>query len=173
MSETRTRPRGAALLLLLAATGLAACGDDPTGPQPIEDTIFVDRLEIDLADFTVTESGVYVREDVVGEGEEAVEGSMPVVEIQGWLPNGGEFQPLDVFGDEADEAFILGGGGVINVIPGFDLGIQGEGDVPGMRVGGTRTIIVPAELGYGDNVLVFEITLLELRDVEEEDPGAG
>lgn len=168
MIDTRTRPRRADALLFLAAAAMAGCGGGPTAPEDIEDTIFADALGIDLADFTRLESGVYIRDDVVGEGEMAVEGSMPVVEIEGWRRDGSVFQERTVFGDVPDESFKLGGGGTIDVIPGFDLAIRG------MRVGGTRLAILPADLTYpaghplAHQVLLFEIQLLELAEPEEE-----
>jgi FKBP-type peptidyl-prolyl cis-trans isomerase FkpA len=52
------------------------------------------------------------------------------------------------------------------VIPGWDEGVKG------MKVGGKRTLIVPASLGYGSNGvgpippnsnLIFDVELLEVR----------
>jgi FKBP-type peptidyl-prolyl cis-trans isomerase len=57
--------------------------------------------------------------------------------------------------------------GVGEVIRGFDLGL------PGMRTGGTRRLVIPPELAYGetgspgvippDATLVFDVTLVEVR----------
>lgn len=161
------RARRATVPVLLALVAGAACGDDPTGPESIEDTTFADALGIRLADFAVTGNGVYVRDDEVGEGDPVVTGSAPVVEIEGWLPNGAVFQQRIVFGDDANEEFVIGAG---DVIPGFEEGIRGDPESVGasrvlpMRVGGTRRIIIPAELAYGQSPVVFEITLLELGE---------
>ena len=35
------------------------------------------------------------------------------------------------------------------VIKGWGLGILGDDDVPAMKVGGKRKLIIPADLGYG------------------------
>jgi FKBP-type peptidyl-prolyl cis-trans isomerase FkpA len=60
-------------------------------------------------------------------------------------------------------SFQLGGG---QVIPGWDQGVQG------MKVGGKRTLIIPAELGYGaqgagpippNSNLIFDVELLDVR----------
>ena len=61
--------------------------------------------------------------------------------------------------------------GADQVVPGLDTGLVG------MAVGGTRQLVVPPELAYGDAGLypdippdatvTFEVELLELRDPEE------
>ena len=61
--------------------------------------------------------------------------------------------------------FTLGGG---EVLPGWEEGLHG------MRVGGKRELVVPPELGYGEqgageaippnSVLRFEVELLDIRD---------
>ena len=153
MSETRTRRRGVAPLIL-AAAALAACDSDPTGPEPIEETIFVDALGIDLADFTETPSGVWVRDDVVGEGPAAEQGDSLVMAYRVWRPNG-------TLLDQGQSYRIRLG--VTSVIEGFEVGLSGEGTVPAVREGGTRTFIIPHDLAYGDSVLVFEVVLSEVR----------
>ena len=157
MSETRTRRRGVALLFL-AGAALAACGDDPTGPEPIEDTIFVDALGIDLAEFARTPSGVYVRDDVVGEGPAAEQGDSLFMAYRVWRPNGSLLDQGQTYTIRL---------GVSSVIEGFEIGLAGEGTVPPLREGGTRTFIIPHDLAYGDSVLVFEVVLNEVR------PSAG
>lgn len=104
---------------------------------------------------------VYFGDIVTGTGAEAVKDKQLAVTYKGYLTNGqvfdqsratnnGQLQPL---------LFTLGAG---QLIPGFEQGVAG------MKVGGTRRVIIPPSLGYGDkaqggipanSVLVFDITL--------------
>lgn len=92
--------------------------------------------------FTTTASGLQFEDTVVGSGAEAKPGSNVTVHYTGWLyENGAQGAKFDSSKDR-DEPFIfpLAGG---MVIKGWDEGVQG------MKVGGQRTLIIPATLGYG------------------------
>lgn len=92
--------------------------------------------------FTTTASGLQYEDTVVGSGVEAKPGRNVTVHYTGWLyENGAQGAKFDSSKDR-DEPFIfpLGGG---MVIKGWDEGVQG------MKVGGQRTLIIPATLGYG------------------------
>jgi FKBP-type peptidyl-prolyl cis-trans isomerase FkpA len=104
---------------------------------------------------------------VVGTGKDAVAGATVAVNYTGWL-----YEPSapQQHGTQFDSSvgrgpfsFPLGGG---QVIKGWDEGVQG------MKVGGKRTLIIPASLAYGDNAtgpipanatLIFDVELLEVR----------
>ena len=104
---------------------------------------------------------------VVGTGKEATSGATAVVNYTGWL-----YEPAapQQRGKEFDSSvgrepfsFQVGAG---QVIKGWDVGVQG------MKVGGKRTLIVPADMGYGaggagpippNATLVFEVELLDVR----------
>jgi FKBP-type peptidyl-prolyl cis-trans isomerase FkpA len=104
---------------------------------------------------------------VPGTGKEAVAGSTVVVHYTGWLyapdaklQHGAQFDS-SVGGQPF--SFPLGAG---QVIPGWDQGVQG------MKVGGKRTLIVPAALGYGERGagpippnanLIFDVELLDVK----------
>ena len=104
---------------------------------------------------------------VVGTGKEATAGATAVVNYTGWLYEPAATQQR---GKEFDSSigrepfsFQLGAG---QVITGWDVGVQG------MKVGGKRTLIVPADMGYGaggagpippNATLVFEVELLDVR----------
>ena len=146
------RRTGRTLGLAVAATlALAACGDNGFGPEPT-DVEFAASLGIDLDNMTETASGLFVRDDSVGTGEPAALLDTVTLTYTGWLVNG------EVFDSGGFPATL----GVTALIPGFTEGIVG------MRVGGTRTIVIPADLAYGsagqgsipgNAVLVFEIML--------------
>ena len=104
---------------------------------------------------------------VAGTGKEAVAGNTAVVNYTGWLyqpdaqlQHGAQF---DSSIGRAPFSFQLGGG---QVIKGWDEGVKG------MKVGGKRTLIVPAAMGYGaggmgpippNATLIFDVELLEVR----------
>ena len=104
---------------------------------------------------------------VVGTGKEATSGATAVVNYTGWLYDPAAPQQR---GKEFDSSvgrepfsFQVGAG---QVIKGWDVGVQG------MKVGGKRTLIVPADRGYGaggagpippNATLVFEVELLDVR----------
>ena len=89
-----------------------------------------------------TESGLQYLDVVEGSGDTAAAGSYVQVHYTGWLyDNGEQGAKFDSSRDRNDPfEFPLGGGMVIR---GWDEGVQG------MKVGGQRTLIIPAELGYG------------------------
>jgi len=139
-----------ALLPIAAVLAVAACGSDAVAPEDIN---FVDELEIDISAMTLTASGLYFQDVTVGDGAVVEAGDSVTVDYGGWLPNGTNFDA----GTDID--FQIGGG---DLIDGFDEGMIG------MRVGGTRSLVIPPALGYGDQVrvgipsnstLVFRVTL--------------
>jgi FKBP-type peptidyl-prolyl cis-trans isomerase FkpA len=87
-------------------------------------------------------SGLQYVDTVEGSGELAVVGKNVTVHYTGWLFNDGEQgAKFDSSKDRNDPfVFRLGAG---QVIQGWDEGVAG------MKVGGSRTLIVPASLGYG------------------------
>ena len=110
-----------------------------------------------------TPSGLQYHDAVVGDGAEATVGQKVQVHYTGWLYEDGKRS--DKFDSSKDRgspfSFKLGSGMVIG---GWDEGVQG------MKVGGTRTLIIPPELGYGERgaggaippnaTLEFEVDLL-------------
>ena len=132
---------------------LAACEDDPVSFE-LDENGFATFLNVDLSAMTETASGLLYQDFSVGSGAEAVAGGVASVSYTGWLKEGPQF-------DAGTFAFQIGVG---QVIEGWDEGI------PGMREGGTRRLIIPPDLGYGDRgqgsippgaTLVFDVTLLQ------------
>lgn len=99
---------------------------------------------------------------VVGTGAEAVPGKSVTVNYVGMLPDGKVFDASASHGQPF--TFNLGGG---QVIKGWDQGVVG------MKVGGKRRLIIPADLAYGNQAvggvipanatLVFDIELLDVK----------
>ena len=115
---------------------------------------------------TTTASGLQYEDTTVGQGAEAKAGRDVRVHYTGWLHDsaqpGGRGRKFDSSKDRNDPfEFSLGAGMVIR---GWDEGVQG------MKVGGTRTLLIPPQLGYGargaggvippNATLVFEVELL-------------
>ena len=92
--------------------------------------------------FTTTASGLQFEDTVVGTGADAKPGRNVTVHYTGWLYEDGEQGAKFDSSKDRGEPFIfpLGGG---MVIKGWDEGVQG------MKEGGQRTLIIPADLGYG------------------------
>ena len=131
--------RRAALACVLLLS-VAACSTSPraAGPVAIEHETFDSTLHVDLAASTHTASGLYYRDLVVGTGPVATNGMHVAMLYTGWLDNGKQFDAA-VAGQQPYQ-FVLG---TQAVIPGWDEGLVG------MRVGGTRQLIIPSNLGYG------------------------
>ncbi len=89
-----------------------------------------------------TPTGLQYEDTVAGEGDVAVKGQSVQVHYTGWLFNDGvQGAKFDSSKDRNDPfVFSLGAGMVIR---GWDEGVAG------MKVGGQRTLIIPAALGYG------------------------
>lgn len=113
--------------------------------------------------FTTTTSGLQFEDTVVGSGAEAKPGRNVTVHYTGWLyENGKQGAKFDSSKDR-DEPFVFSLGAGM-VIKGWDEGVQG------MKEGGQRVLIIPANLGYGargaggvippNATLKFEVELL-------------
>jgi FKBP-type peptidyl-prolyl cis-trans isomerase FkpA len=108
-------------------------------------------------------SGLQYEDTVPGSGAQAQAGQDVKVHYTGWLYENGEAgRKFDSSKDRNDPfEFSLGAG---MVIKGWDEGVQG------MKVGGTRRLVIPPQLGYGargaggvippNATLLFEVELL-------------
>ncbi len=119
-------------------------------------------LNLSDAEIITTASGLQYQDDVVGTGPEAQPGYLVTVNYTGWLEDGTQF---DSSLDAGREPYTLqlGAG---SVIAGWDEGIVG------MKVGGTRILIIPSDLGYGPGgsgiippnaTLIFKVELLNIE----------
>ena len=159
-----------ALALSLAAA--AACNNEITGLGPPSDPAtetFDPSLGIVISQMTRLESGVYIRDLVVGSGD-SVHAKTDTV----WLTYTGFLKSGKEFDSGTNARFALD-----DVVPGLTFGLQG------MRVGGRRMIVIPSELGYGNrsitrpgtvdpviprqSTLIFRVELLRVFAPPEED----
>jgi FKBP-type peptidyl-prolyl cis-trans isomerase FkpA len=104
-----------------------------------------------------------------GTGRAAQKGARLQVHYTGWLYDpskpGMKGRMFDSSKERGPFDFVLGAG---QVIPGWDQGFDG------MKVGGRRRLIIPADLAYGrdgagdgiippDSTLLFEMELLDVQ----------
>lgn len=136
-------PSRFAILAVAASAVLAvACGGSTTSSNTVP--------------FTITDL-------VVGSGTAAANGNTLTVNYTGWLydPSRPDFKGLqiDTSVGRTPFSFVLGSS---SVIAGWDAGLTG------MKVGGTRRLIIPPSLGYGgvrqgiippNATLIFDIDL--------------
>lgn len=107
-------------------------------------------------------SELIIEDLTTGQGDEATAGRTVIVHYTGWLTDGTKFDSSKDRNDPFD--FPLGAG---HVIRGWDQGVAG------MKVGGTRKLTIPPEMGYGSRgaggvippnaTLVFEVELLAVK----------
>lgn len=146
------------LMLLAASVSPFACNAAEPGSEP---------NSVVSAQAAATESLV-MTDTLLGTGEEALGGSTVQVHYTGWLL---DRNAPDLHGRKFDSSkgkqpisFALGTG---RVIKGWDQGLVG------MKVGGKRSLIIPATLAYGkrgaganippDAALIFEVELVSAK----------
>jgi FKBP-type peptidyl-prolyl cis-trans isomerase FkpA len=111
------------------------------------------------ANSVTTASGLVYEDLKVGDGATATSGQTATVNYIGWLADGTSFDS----NLNSAFSFTLGAG---QVIPGWDEGVQG------MKVNGTRLLVIPPALAYGstangpipaNSTLTFEVQLVGLK----------
>jgi len=136
----------AAACSLAATISATACTDAPATPSPN-----VPYSQTDL---------------VVGTGADAISGTSITVNYTGWLYDTSKADhkglQFDTSVGRTPFSFTLGAG---QVIRGWDQGVVG------MKVGGTRELVIPPSLAYGSTrsgsippnaTLLFDITLVSI-----------
>ena len=116
--------------------------------------------------FVKTDSGLQYKDTEEGKGDAAKKGDVVEVNYTGWLTTDGtdKGKKFDSSIGRTPFQFKLGAG---EVIKGWDEGVAG------MKPGGKRTLVIPAELGYGargagadippNSTLLFEVELLRIK----------
>ena len=167
MSRGKIFVFGALAVLVLA---LAGCGSDDSSTTDESSTPAESSISTDLSKkpkITVPDGappkGLEVEEVVEGDGAEAKSGDKVSVQYVGvGYKSGEEFDSSWSRGAEPF-TFTLGAG---EVIPGWDQGLEG------MKEGGRRELIIPAELAYGaagappaigpNETLIFVVDLVKV-----------
>lgn len=136
-------------MLFILSVFVAGCGDyNPAAPSA--------GVPFSVTDLTV------------GMGPAATNGQLLTVDFTGWLFDAGapdkKGTVFDTSVGRLPFVFTLGAG---QVIQGWDLGLVG------MRVGGQRLLVIPPELGFGQQgagatvppnaPLIFEVALISVQ----------
>jgi peptidylprolyl isomerase len=118
--------------------------------------------EVKEADYVTTESGLKYTDFVEGDGPSPETGQTVTVHYTGWLEDGTKFDSSLDRGQPFTFAIGMG-----QVIAGWDEGVAT------MKVGGKRQLVIPSELGYGEQgagavippnaTLIFEVELLAVQ----------
>ena len=145
-------------LLALAALA-AAVGFAPTRAEDKKEDIY--KLPaLDDKGWKKQDNGLKIWDVKEGKGDEVKAGATVKVHYTGWLTNGKVFDSSR----KRDEAISFG---LNQVIKGWTEGVVG------MKVGGTRRLMIPPEMAYGDqdkgdippkSILIFDIELLEVKN---------
>lgn len=119
-------------------------------------------MDLSLAPGEALPTELVITDVVVGSGPEAAPGQMVTVHYVGALPDGTVFDASANHGQPF--TFQLGAG---QVIRGWDEGVAG------MKVGGKRRLVIPADMAYGNQAvggvipanatLLFEVELLAVQ----------
>lgn len=151
--------------LLLALC--AGCKAESSASSTTEKTNSIQATKESTAMTNITE--LVKKDTVIGTGREAEAGLNVTVHYTGWLydpsKEDGKGKKFDSSVDRGDPFnFSLGAG---QVIQGWDQGFAG------MKIGGKRTLIIPAEMGYGTRgaggvippnaTLIFDVELLGVK----------
>lgn len=148
----RSLPLIAAFVAMLSLTACGGGGGGSGSPQPAPAPVPPALVKTDIS---------------IGVGAEAVSGKTVKVHYTGWLysttATGNKGAMFDSSTGRQPHSFTLGAN---QVIAGFEQGVLG------MKVGGRRTVIIPASLGYGsagtptippNSGLVFDLELMEVQ----------
>ncbi|MGI9627695.1 MAG: FKBP-type peptidyl-prolyl cis-trans isomerase [Longimicrobiales bacterium] len=136
------------------AVFLACSDEDPVLPDPpdIPSLTFAPELGVDLSLMTLRNSGLYIRDLVEGTGVRVGTDDGVAFNFAGFVHDGtfvdegtyptNMFSPGAIQGIDGEFYYLIGSG---QTIAAWDLGLDG------MRIGGTRQLVVPPKLAFGAN----------------------
>jgi peptidylprolyl isomerase len=144
----------------LLAIALFATACSGNGGADILNADYAPFLNVDFDQSTLLPNGEFVRDFAIGTGAPVLQGQTLSVNFTAWLPDGTVVGSSDVTGSSD---FVLGAPGTIAGIN------QGLG---GMNVGGTRQLVIPPELAYGDQgsgpvpgnaIIVYQLAVISAQ----------
>ncbi len=159
MTSVLRKRAARAVLTIGLVMGAATCSSISTNITDVPTDVFAPSLGIDLGQMNLSPSGLYWIDTVVGTGDEAVLGATATVLISGWLTDGTLFDT---------------GTNTFDLLPSVVIAGLLEG-ILGMRVEGTRKLVVPTHLAWGaagngavppNATVVFEVELQAIAVVE-------
>ena len=142
------------LMLILVASGCEVITGVKSTPEKYKDHIRT----------------IVITDRTIGDGDVAVDNKQVTVHYTGWLYD--SFNRTAKKGKKFDSSYDRGQAfsfklGMAEVIKGWDMGIKG------MKVGGQRSLVIPANLAYGSrgygksippgSVLYFDVELIEVK----------
>lgn len=154
------------IITALAALSLTATPGDAqvtvaTRDSQLLASPFSEMLPVDVARLRALGSGLLADDLIAGTGAEAVRGLIARIRAEVWLPDASRV----LAGTCQSLQFKVGSGLLVN---GVDVGVRG------MRVGGTRVLVVGAERAYGsrgvsgdvppDATLIMRVQLLDVSE---------
>jgi FKBP-type peptidyl-prolyl cis-trans isomerase len=146
-------------------TNISIASNDPNGP-------FVFEVQGEAQTTTGAANGLQIATTTPGSGAAAFDGELLVMNYTGYLLDGTKFDS-SLNPGRTPFQFVLGQG---NVIQGWDQGLVG------MKIGESRTLIIPAALAYGatgsgsipaNATLIFTTTLLNIVSVAGTNNGVA
>lgn len=158
-------------LVIVACTDKTSISKEVVKPQTVSTAKAETPPKTEAPSKTIIDStSAFTQTDVkIGEGAEAKAGQTVVVHYTGWLYDAAATDKHGAKFDSSHDrsqafAFPLGAG---RVIKGWDQGVVG------MKIGGQRTLIIPANMAYGSRgagrkippnaTLIFDVELIEIR----------
>ena len=166
------REGGLRRLIIPPALAFGGAGSPSGGVPPNTAVVYeIELLSVDVApDFTITDL-------VVGTGATAAGGDTLTVEFGGWVYDPSETDNKGTEFDASDGTsfeFVLGDPGLVDGWNMGILGLSGVGSGAGsaMRVGGSRRLVIPPALAFGQTgqglippnaTVVFDIELLTVE----------
>jgi len=150
-----------ALGIALASCAMPGCATAPPEPPPAEQARTPRGVLLPVIETYRLDNGMVIRDLRLGTGPPITLDDVMKAHVLGTFPESGEvfYSTIGTAEGTPDEPLVHP---VRELIEGWQIGLPGTERVPGMRVGGIRTLYVPSQLAYGEE-----------GRASEEDPEGG